>query len=176
VRAVAIALVFQSGCWLALRSPSPVEEPRLEPAPQPRSDDPVGCITKETGPPRPGRRRNSSYYTIGARRVSYEDVDRALAARPASADQLALGRRDDRIALAMSLLGAAVAAGSIGGMVGWLLHDTRTETPLLMMLPASAGYATMGSATVFSIRAGERRRRAIDLYNQEAATSDRCPP
>jgi hypothetical protein len=171
------ALSMTSGCWLALASPSPIDAVEPVAAPSlPLSDAPAGCISERAGPPRPGRRRSTTIYTIGTRRVTYEDVDRALASRPAPAHELALEHHEDHVRLALLLSGLAIVAGSFSGLVVWAMHDRNSRLPLVLIAPASAGYATLISSVAVGPPGRGRRRRAIDLYNAEAIETGRCPP
>jgi len=166
-------LVASSGCYL---QPTVFEGgatvPVAEPTPVYVVDAPVGCITKEPG----ARRVRPTKWWLGDRRVSRDDVERALASSPLTAVQMARARRDHRLAFALWLGGVGIAIGSLAGMVAWLHADEQSREPLVMLAPTFAGYALGFAAVPLSIRGDHRERRAIDTFNDAAARENRCPP
>ena len=168
-----LACVLASGCYL---QPTVFEGgatvPVAEPAPLPVVDAPVGCITKEPG----ARHVRPTKWWLGLRRVSRDEVDRALAASPLTAPEMARARRDGRLALGLWLAGFAVTLGSVAGMVAWIHADDQSREPLVMMAPAFAGYALGFTSVPISIRGDKHERAAIDTFNDAAARENRCPP
>jgi hypothetical protein len=168
-----LACLLASGCYL---QPTVFEGgatvPVSEPPPPPVVDAPVGCVTQEPGI----RRVRPTKWWLGDRRVTLDDVERALAASPDSAAELARARRDHRLALGLWLAGIGIAIGSFAGMVAWIHTDEQSREPLVMLAPGFSGYALGFASVPLAIRGDHERRRAIDAFNEAAARTNRCPP
>jgi hypothetical protein len=168
-----LVCALASGCYLQPTVFEGAATVPLETTPrQPVIDPPVGCITKQPGI----RRVRPAKWWIAHRRVTADDVDRALHANPVSVPLMARSRRDQRLSLALFFGGMAVAVGAFAGMFAWLNADEQSRTPLLMLLPAAGGYAMGGAGVAMGIRADQERRDAIDAFNAAAAAENRCPP
>jgi hypothetical protein len=168
-----LACVVASGCYL---QPTVFEGgatvPLTQPPPLPVVDAPVGCITEEPGI----RRVRPTKWWLGDRRVGVDDVERALAASPLTAPDMARARRDHRLALGFFFGALAITAGSLAAMVIWIQHDEQSRAPLVMLAPAFGGYALGFAGVPIAIRGDHERRRAIDAFNAAAARENRCPP
>jgi hypothetical protein len=160
VRAIALACVLASGCWLAPPPGAVAGAP---------ADAQVGCISSQ----RSGKHRT---YWIGPNVVPRADVEESMIAEPASHDEATLHRRAERTALVLFLAGMGTALASVGGLVIWAEHEPDSQAPWAMLAPMLAGYAITGTGVGIGVHGEVHWRRAIDAYNEAASAKGRCPP
>jgi hypothetical protein len=174
VRVSCASLLALAGCYLQPTVfDSDARVPTLEVTAAPTAPDvPIGCMTFEPS----GRRRVAGTWWLGARRVTYDEIERTLASSPLTAPLMARVRRDKRLSLGLFFAGVALTVGSIAGMAAWIHGDEQSREPLVMLAPAFSGYALGFAAVPVAIRGDHEARRAVDTFNDAAAGQNRCPP
>ena len=175
MRAWLVCLVA-SGCYLqptVFEGGGAPPPPVYDPPPPPPPDLVVGCITREAAV----RRRSPSRYWLGDRRVTADDVDRALAHSPVATPSLVRALYARRATPALGIGGIALLQSSIIGLTAWEIADDRAGLrPLALLAPATLGITLVATAISLDTHGSTLRRRAIDAYNDAATRENRCPP
>ncbi len=176
-----LVCVVASGCYLQPTvfeggtppPPSLTDPPLADPPPAPPLEVTVGCITHEAG----SRRRSPGKWWLGERRVSSDDIDRALAASPIATPALKRTLLERHALPALGITGMALTHASAVAAATWAgLDEHAGAQPLWLLAPLVGGIGLVITAIVLDVRGGGVRRHAIDAYNDAAEHENRCPP